>query len=211
MIKKWIGGFVAVAVLGLGAALAQATTLTFLRFDSSVHNVYLDPIIAAFEKANPDIKIQSVGLATGGYEGMAEKALLTAASGTPYDLVQTGYSLLRTMVESGNALPVEKYLRFLRFLTEEEPARFVAENTGYTPGNMSVWSEMKRKYSSDNNQQVILNQVTRVSPWYSWVGGKGPQISKILKDMQHAVLLGRAEPKAAADDAAKQVQELIKK
>lgn len=395
----------------LAPVLAQGrTTLTFMRFDAAVHNAYLDPIIAAFEKANPEIKIESVGVATGGYEGMAEKALLSAASGQPYDLVQTGYSLLRTMVESGGVLQLDKTLaadkefnranmfpvmmklgqldgkqfmvplgtstpvlyfnrdafrkaglpdraprtwdelyefarklkgagfdgvlwgwsitgnwifqtmlenaggamgskdgrnvafnqtgglaalehyqklikeglmpvtedlvssfasgklgiliessfqrvnlaknapfrfgvapiptprggvpvvpaggngviimskdaakqqaawRFLRFLTEAEPARIVAEQTGYTPGNMAVWSEMKKKYSADNNYQVILNQVTRVSPWYNWAGNKGPQISKVIKDMQQAVLLGRMEPKAAADAAAKEVQGLL--
>lgn len=393
-----------------GAMAQERTTLTFLRFESAVHNAYLDPIIAAFEKAHPDIKIQSVGLATGGYEEMAEKALLARASGQPYDLVQTGYSLLRTMVESGGVLQLDKFIaadkgfnraslfpammklgqldgrqymiplgtstpvlyynrdafrkaglpdraprtwdesygyakrlksagydgvlwgwsitgnwifqtmlenaggamgskdgrtvtfnqapgvavlaylqrlskeglmpvtedlvpsfasgklgmliessfqrvnlaknapfrfgvapiptpsggvplvpaggngviimskdpakqqaawRFLRFLTGAEAGRIVAENTGYTPGNMEVWSEMKKKYSADANYQVILNQVTRVTPWHNWAGSKGSQISKIIKDMQQAVLLGRTEPKAAADAAAQEVQSLL--
>lgn len=399
------------ALLLAGGMAQQSTTLTFMRFDAAVHNAYLDPIIAAFQKANPNIKIESVGVATGGYEGMAEKALLAAASGQPYDLVQTGYSLLRTKVESGGVMQLDRMLaadkefnranmfpvmmrlgqldgkqymvplgtstpviyvnldlfrkaglparaprtwdevyefakklkasgsdgvlwgwsitgnwifqtmlenaggqmgsrdgksvsfnqaaglqalahyrrltseglmpvteelvgtfaagklgmliessfqrvnlaktapfkflvapvptpgggqakvpaggngviimskdpakqqaawKFLRFLTEAEPARIVAENTGYTPGNLAVWQEMKKKYSADNNYQVILNQVTRVTPWYNWAGNKGPQISKIIKDMQQAVLLGRQEPKAAADEAARQVQELLR-
>ncbi len=397
------------------AVQAQNTpiTLEFVRLGGDVHNAYLEPIIKAFEAQNPDIKINSTVVATGGYEAMTQKVLLGAAAGTPPDVAQVGYSFLRTHIESAGASPLDSFMkadaafnkrglfpamaklgrldqqtylvplgtsspvmylnldlfkaagldaskapntwaevkaaaeklkgsgnegvlwgwsitgnwifqsmletaggkfasvtdprkptfqfaagqkvmsfladltanklmpvtedlvptflsgklgmlvessfqrvnleknakfawkmipmptpdgkeprvpaggngvmmiakdkarqqaawRFMRFLTEPEPSRLVAENTGYTPGNQSVAVEMKKKYASNANFQLVLEQAPNVLAWHSWPGQNGPKISQVLKDMQFAVLSGRQQPKAALDAAAKQVQDLLK-
>jgi ABC-type glycerol-3-phosphate transport system substrate-binding protein len=47
-------------------------------------------------------------------------------------------------------------------------------------------------------------------PWHSWPGPNGARISQILRDAQQAFLLGRKTPKAALDEAAAQIQPLLK-
>jgi multiple sugar transport system substrate-binding protein len=401
------------AVLAVSSAQNETITLEFVRFGGDVHNAYLEPIIKAFEAKNPNIKISSTIVATGGYEAMTQKVLLGAAAGTPPDIAQVGYSFVRTHIESAGAVQLDDFQKndtsfskralfpamtslgrvdkkifmvplgtsspvlyinedafkaagldpnapirswadtkaaatklkaagfegilwgwsitgnwifqamlesaggkfasaaapkkatfqlapgvkvmsylqdltanklmpvtedltstffsgklgmlvessfqrvnavksakfkwrmaemptpegkspnlpaggngvmmfakdkarqqaawkFLRFLTEPEPSRIVAENTGYTPANQSVAVEMRKKYAQDENFQLVLNQAPKVLPWHSWVGQNGPKISQVLKDMQFSVLSGRAQPKAALDNAAKQVNDLLK-
>jgi len=99
---------VALAVLTSGA-FAQ-TVISFARLSSQAHNAYLDPIIAAFEAANPDIDVQNVESAGDGYEGLAQTALLGLAAGSPPDLVQVGFTLLPTLVESGGPIALDSFM-----------------------------------------------------------------------------------------------------
>lgn len=390
---------------------AQTVTLTFVRLKSAAHDAYLDPLVAAFEKANPAIKIEAIPVPSGGYEAVAQKALLTAAAGTPPDLLQAGYGLVRTFVESGRVLPLDdlmkadpafradsllpamldlgrvdgkvylvpigtstpamfynveafakagldpqapprswaetraaaekltaagyegvlwgwgitgnwifqamledaggrmadpsgrtvtfnqapgvkvgEYLgsltaaklmpvtdqnvqvfasgrlgmlvdssfqrvnlprqakfgvrlasmptvdgrparvpgggngvmimardparvqaawRFVRFMTEPEASRIVGERTGYTPANQEVVAALRSQYAADANFQVVLADAARVTPWHSWPGSEGTKISRILRDAQHAILLGKKAAKPALDEAAAQVQALL--
>jgi hypothetical protein len=57
----------------------------------------------------------------------------------------------------------------------------------------------------------MLDQAARVTPWYSWRGPNGNEISKVLRDMQESVLLLKVPPRAALDEAATRVNELLKK
>ena len=100
--------------------------------------------------------------------------------------------------------------RFIRFITEEPASRAVAGNSGYTPANQAVIGALKTENADDKNYQVALDQAARVIPWYSWPGKNGNKIYKVLKDMQEAVLLEKKQPKQALEDAAKEVNALLK-
>lgn len=95
----------------LSTAHAEPVTLTFVRLGGELHDSYLNPIIGLFEKSNPDIRIESVTVVSGGYEALAQKVLLSAASGQTPDLAQTGYSFVRTMVERAGAIPLDGLMR----------------------------------------------------------------------------------------------------
>jgi len=88
----------------------EIQTLVYYRYSSASHDTYNLPLIEAFEKENPDIVIESVVVTSGGYEALASKVLLANAAGTPPDVAQVGYSLLKTMVESGNAVELNKFM-----------------------------------------------------------------------------------------------------
>jgi len=88
------------AIVTISSAQTSNITLEFVRLGGDVHNAYLEPIIKAFEAKNPEIKINSTIVASGGYEAMTQKVLLGAAAGTPPDIAQVGYSFLRTELKS---------------------------------------------------------------------------------------------------------------
>lgn len=114
------------------------------------------------------------------------------------------------MIFAKNAAQQEAAWEFIRWITEEEASWIIADNTGYTPPNQAVIRELQRRYASDENNSIILDQVGRFVPWYSWPGKNSNKISKVLRDMQEAALLGRKAPQQALDDAAREVDELLK-
>ena len=93
-----------------GQAWGQVTTISFARLVSQAHSAYLDPLIAAFELANPDVKVVAVESAGDGYEGLAQTALLGLAAGRPPDLVQTGFTFLDTMVASDGPVALDPFM-----------------------------------------------------------------------------------------------------
>jgi multiple sugar transport system substrate-binding protein len=391
---------------------AQAVRITFVRLTSAAHDAYLDPMTAAFEKAQPGIVVESIKVPTGGYEAIAQRALLSAAAGTAPDVVQVGWHLTRTFVESGRGVALDGFMkadrafsndnllpamlelgkvdgryylvpigvstpamyineeafqkagldprnppktwaetraaaeklraagyegvlwgwsitgnwifqtmlenaggrmasddgytvmfnrepgvraaeylaelaasklmpvtdqtvqlfssgrlgmlvdssfqrvnlpkasrfpvrmasiptpdgrpgplpaggnglmvlsqdvtrlqaawRFARFVTEPPVSLIVGENSGYTPANQGAIAALRKKYATDANFQVQLNDASRVVPWHSWPGPNGARIAQILRDAQQAFLLGRKAPKAALDEAAAQIQALLR-
>lgn len=88
----------------------EVQTLVYYRYSSAAHDTYNLPLIEAFMKENPDIIIESVVVTSGGYEALASKVLLANAAGTPPDVAQVGYSLINTMVESGNAIELGPFM-----------------------------------------------------------------------------------------------------
>lgn len=391
---------------------AQKTVISFARLSSQAHNAYLDPIIAAFEAANPDIDIENVESAGDGYEGLAQTALLGLASGNPPDLVQVGFTLLPTLVASGGPIALDPFMqasgfdssslqpgmlelgqlggsnyimpigistpimyynldlfraagldpdappttweeartaaralvdagyqgilwgwsitgnwlfqtmlesaggqmgidtdsghvatfndeagervltylrdlakdglmpvteatvqtfasgqlgmlvdssfqrvntprqvaaevrlaavpipeggvmrlpaggngvmmfsrdsakqaaawRFLQFLVGPEAGRIVAENTGYTPPNAALLETLAQENAADPDYALVLSQVDDVVPWHAWPSNNGTRISQVIKDMQLSVLLGRATPRAALDQAAAETNQLL--
>lgn len=98
------------AVLALGSVQAQQTVISFARLSSQAHNAYLEPLIATFEAANPDVRIENFESAGAGYEGLAQAALLGLAAGSPPDLVQVGFTFLPTLVASGGPLPLDEFM-----------------------------------------------------------------------------------------------------
>jgi multiple sugar transport system substrate-binding protein len=403
-----------VAALALGSAGAQVTTIAFARLSSQAHNAYLDPIIAAFEEAHPDIRVVGVESAGDGYEGLAQTALLGLAAGRPPDVVQVGFTFLDTLVASGGPVPLDEFMEadpefdasamvsamlalgqldgatyivpigvstpimyynvdlfrevgldpdapprtwaeaaeaaqvlhdagyegilwgwsitgnwifqtmlenaggrlgeatpdgyrvtfndeagvevltylhgltstglmpvtedlvqtftsgrlgmfvdssfqrvntpagtnaevrlapiptpdggpaispaggngvmmfardpvqqeaawtFLRFLTGPEASRLVAENSGYTPPNAEGIEALKAANADDPDYQIVLEQVDHIVPWHAWPGPNGPRIVQVIKDMQHAVMLGRIDPDRALDEAADEVTRLVR-
>jgi multiple sugar transport system substrate-binding protein len=101
--------------------------------------------------------------------------------------------------------------KFMRWITEPEASRIVAQYSGYTPANQEVVKQLQTEYASDANFMDMLDQAARVTPWYSWRGPNGNEISKVLRDMQESVLLLKVPPRAALDEAAARVNELLKK
>ncbi len=84
--------------------------LTFYHYASQTHLLYINPLKEGFEKAYPNVTIESVEVASGGYEALSQKILLGLAAGDPPDVGQVGYTLLRTMVESGGAVALDDYM-----------------------------------------------------------------------------------------------------
>lgn len=91
--------------------LAGPVTITFHRFSTAAHQAYLLPLLEAFARKYPEIKVASVEHAVGGYEELAQAVLLSFASGTPADVSQTGYTLVRTVVESGHVVALDPFIK----------------------------------------------------------------------------------------------------
>jgi len=101
--------------------------------------------------------------------------------------------------------------RFLRFVTEGEASRLVAETSGYTPANQKMVEILKKEHAKDPNFTMTLDQVARVVPWHAWPGQSSNKIDQMLKDMQESILLGKKKPKEALDETAEQVNALLAK
>jgi multiple sugar transport system substrate-binding protein len=99
-----------VSAVFMGQAWGQVTTISFARLVSQAHNAYLDPLIAEFERANPDIRVVAVESAGDGYEGLAQTALLGLAAGRPPDVVQTGFTFLDTLVSSDGPVALDAFM-----------------------------------------------------------------------------------------------------
>jgi multiple sugar transport system substrate-binding protein len=93
-----------------GEEAVKPITLTFYHYASQTHILYINPLKENFQKAFPNITIEAVEVASGGYEALSQKILLGLAAGEPPDVGQVGYTLLRTMVESGSAIPLDGYM-----------------------------------------------------------------------------------------------------
>lgn len=116
--SRFIRGLLSALVLVAAGATVQAqTVISFARLSSQAHNAYLDPLIAAFEAANPDVRVEAVESAGDGYEGLAQTALLGLAAGNPPDLVQVGFTFLETLVSSGAPLPLDPFISASSFDT----------------------------------------------------------------------------------------------
>src|SRR5690606_12627690 len=107
--RTFVAGMVVMVAVLLSTVHAQ-TVISFARLSSQAHNAYLEPLIAAFEAANPDVVIENVESAGDGYEGLAQTALLGLAAGTPPDLVQVGFTLLPTLVASGGPMVLDPFM-----------------------------------------------------------------------------------------------------
>ncbi|HEX7002299.1 MAG TPA: ABC transporter substrate-binding protein [Trueperaceae bacterium] len=107
--RTFVAGVIVMVAVLLSTVHAQ-TVISFARLSSQAHNAYLEPLIAAFEAANPDVVIENVESAGDGYEGLAQTALLGLAAGTPPDLVQVGFTLLPTLVASGGPIALDPFM-----------------------------------------------------------------------------------------------------
>lgn len=101
-----------VRALAIGAAfwmtataVAQAdVTLTFVRRSAQLHNAYLDPITAEFERTHPGITVEPV-FVTGENDNLTKKVLLDAASGTLPDVAMVPWAGVRAI--ASNLDPVD--------------------------------------------------------------------------------------------------------
>ena len=56
---------------------------------------------------------------------------------------------------------------------------------------------------------LTLDQASQVVPWYSWPGENGAKVSKLLTDIQEAILLGKVSPKEGLDRTAEEARKLL--
>jgi multiple sugar transport system substrate-binding protein len=152
-----------------------------------------------------DSSFQRVNLPRQAKFGVRMASMPTVA-GRPARVPGGGNGIMIMAADPGRA---QAAWRFVRFLTEPEASRIVGERTGYTPANQAVVVALQSQYATDANFQVVLADAARVTPWHSWPGAEGTRISRILRDAQHAILLGKKTPRAALDEAAAQVQALL--
>ena len=91
-----------------GAAQAQETTLTFANWASaeSTTKEGLDEVIAAFEAANPDIRIESEAIS---FSEMARQLVLRLRSGNPPDVAQVAGNDTFVMAATGGLEPLGPY------------------------------------------------------------------------------------------------------
>jgi len=95
---------------GGGQPSTEPVTLSFYRYSNAAHNAYGIPLIETFQAENPNITLESVEVSSGGFEALANKVLLGLAAGTPADVCEMGYTLVRTMVESGSVVPLDPFI-----------------------------------------------------------------------------------------------------
>jgi multiple sugar transport system substrate-binding protein len=88
----------------------KPATLTFYHYATQTHILYLDPLKDAFKKANPNITLRTVEVVSGGYEALSQKILLGLAAGDPPDVGQVGFDQFRTMLDSGNVIPLDSFM-----------------------------------------------------------------------------------------------------
>ena len=98
---------------------------------------------------------------------------------------------------------------FIRFLSGETAGRIVAENSGYTPVNKPLVESLKKENAGDPDFVLTLDQASQVVPWYSWPGENGAKVSKLLTDIQEAILLGKVSPKEGLDRTAEEARKLL--
>ncbi len=110
MRKFIVAALVCSCVAGM-SVWSEPVSITFHRYSTAAHQAYLLPLLEAFAKKNPDIKVESVEHAVGGYEDLMQAVLLSFVSGTPADVSQTGYTLVRTMVESGRVVALDPFIK----------------------------------------------------------------------------------------------------
>ncbi len=75
------------------------------------HISYFEPIFEAFAARYPQLAIESVELAGGGYEQLAQRVLLSSAAGDIPDAAQVGFSFLDTLAGSGRAVALDPYMQ----------------------------------------------------------------------------------------------------
>jgi multiple sugar transport system substrate-binding protein len=110
MRKFFVAALVCSCVAG-APVWPEPVTITFHRFSTAAHQAYLQPLLDAFAKRNPDVKVESVEHAVPGYEELMQAVLLSFVSGTQADVSQTGYTLVRTMVESGRVIALDPFIK----------------------------------------------------------------------------------------------------
>ena len=75
------------------------------------HIAYFEPIFEAFEASYPELNLELVELAGGGYEQLAQRVLLSSAAGDIPDAAQVGFSFLDTLARSGRAVALDPYMQ----------------------------------------------------------------------------------------------------
>jgi multiple sugar transport system substrate-binding protein len=83
--------------------------VTFQHSVEGWHMAYLAPAFETFGSMYPAIDIESIEIADGGYEQLAQRVLLGAAARDIPDVAQTGFSFLETMSGSGRAVPLDGF------------------------------------------------------------------------------------------------------
>jgi len=99
--------------------------------------------------------------------------------------------------------------QFIRFLGSETAGRIVAENSGYTPPNLSLIRKLQQENANDPMFVLTLGQASRVVPWYSWPGENGAKVTALLRDMQESILLGQVSPRDGLNQAAAEARALL--
>ncbi len=107
---SWVIAFALITAALVFGQAQKTQKLVFYRLSAASHDTYLLPLIEAFQQENPDIVVESVLVTSGGYEALASKVLLACAAGTPPDFAMAGYSLIKTMVESGNSIGLDPFM-----------------------------------------------------------------------------------------------------
>lgn len=98
---------------------------------------------------------------------------------------------------------------FLKFLTEPEASRIVAENSGYTPANREVIAALAEERADEANYQVIIGQAPNVTAWHSWPGRNSTRINARVAETLDAIMLQRQEPEAALSELTAEVNNLL--
>ncbi|MFP4510717.1 MAG: ABC transporter substrate-binding protein [Spirochaetaceae bacterium] len=83
--------------------------LTFQHSVEGWHMAYFEPSFEAFASLYPGITVESIEIADGGYEQLAQRVLLGAAARDIPDVAQTGFSFLETLSGSGRAIPLDGF------------------------------------------------------------------------------------------------------
>lgn len=106
------------------------------------------------------------------------------------------------MLFSAKSNQQEAAATFLRFLTTDEAAEIWAR-AGYL-------SAIKGIEPLSENQAVAYNQLPYSVAWVNWPGANGLEIEKVVNNWRDKILYGEVEVKAGLEQAAKEVNQLIR-
>lgn len=96
-------------VMSLGAAMAEEPTVVKI-VATSDHLEHLTILAEKFNEANPDIKVEVDGTASG-WDGVATKMITMLAGGEPFDIATISTSYYPQFVELGQALDITEHAK----------------------------------------------------------------------------------------------------
>ena len=144
--------------------------------------------------------------------------------GTKFDLRTAKLPLLDPakghLPTGGNAVVIlakdpvkqEAAWKFAKFAAGPYGASVVVPGTGYVPNNELAAKSDKylgQFYKQNPLFQAGLNQMSLMIPWYAFPGSNGVKVTQTIVDNLSRIVDGSAEPKAALDDAAADVEGML--
>lgn len=168
----------------------------------------------AFSAGKVGFQFQSGGALRNNINSVGDKFTLRTAQIPLIDPVNgklpTGGNAV--VILTRDATKQEAAWKFAKFAAGPYGASVVVPGTGYVPNNeLAAKSQdyLGNFYKENPLFVASLSQMERMIPWYAFPGSNGVKITKVIEDTIARVVEQQATPKAALQDAAAEVQNLL--